>query len=196
MEMAGPAVRTVFSIGHSNHTVEKLLSLLREHRIDVLVDIRSYPSSKYAPHFNKAPLARALEEGTFKYMFLGRELGGRPEGEEFYDPEGHVLYGEVARSHLFLDGIERLEKGATEYRIAIMCSEEDPSDCHRRLLIGRVLAERGTELIHIRGDGTMQREKDLPASPVQQESLFGEEATWRSIRSVSPRGAQQSSSAH
>lgn len=185
---------TIFSIGHSNHSAGKLFDLMRLHRVEVLVDVRSQPSSKYAPHFNRAPLKRALEGNGFKYLFLGHELGGRPDGDEFYDKDGHVLYNRVAQSHSFLDGIERLEKGAAEYRLAIMCSEEDPTDCHRRLLIGRVLTERGTDLIHIRGDGTFQREEDLRTSPTQQESLFDQETSWRSIQSVSQRGTQQISS--
>ena len=92
---------------------------------------------------------------------MGRELGGRPAGAEFYDQEGHVLYSRVAESSLFLEGLERLQEGLREFRLALLCSEENPAACHRRLLVGRVLAERGVAIDHIRGDGRLQSEAEL-----------------------------------
>jgi uncharacterized protein (DUF488 family) len=94
-------------------------------------------------------------------LFLGKELGGRPESSEFYDAEGFVLYSRIAESPLFLEGIERLITGITTYRVALMCGEENPANCHRRLLVGRVLAKRGVSVRHIRGDGTVQDEDEL-----------------------------------
>jgi uncharacterized protein (DUF488 family) len=104
----------------------------------------------------------------------GRELGGRPEGDEFYDAEDRVLYERVAASPRFLEGIDRLEQAAKRSRIAILCSEEDPTDCHRRLLIGRVLAARGIDLHHVRGDGRVEREADLRQRHPEQVPLFDE----------------------
>jgi uncharacterized protein (DUF488 family) len=91
-----------------------------------------------------------------KYVFLGKELGGRPEGSEFYDEGGGVLYDRLAESALFLEGIDRLMEGVKGYRVAIMCGEEDPVKCHRRVLVGRVLEERGVRVKHIRGDGRVE----------------------------------------
>jgi uncharacterized protein (DUF488 family) len=190
----------MFSIGHSNHPLETLLGLLRQHRVQVLVDTRSYPFSKFAPHFEATQLKKAVTTIGMKYLFLGKELGGRPKGSEFYDDDGHVLYSRVAESPLFLDGIKRLETGVTKYRVALLCSEEDPSDCHRRLLVGRVLHRRGILLDHIRGDGRIQTEAELRAEGLSgratQPSFFDtpKEMAWRSIRSVLQRGRQQSSS--
>ena len=99
----------LYSIGHSNHALETFLELLRQHRIEVLVDARSHPYSKFAPHFDAHSLKQAVIGAGMKYLFMGKELGGRPDGDEFYDAEGHVLYWRVAESHLFLDGIARLE---------------------------------------------------------------------------------------
>jgi uncharacterized protein (DUF488 family) len=186
----------LLSIGHSSHPIDHFLSLLRRHAIDVVVDARSQPYSRYAPQYNREALERTLRDAAFRYLFLGSELGGRPEGEEYYDSEGHVLYDRVAASALFLEGIERLERGAQQFRVALMCSEEDPITCHRRLLIGRVLGERSVDLGHIRGDGRIERESDLVGKTPNQVPLFGErkEAPWRSTRSVSRRGAPASSS--
>jgi len=187
----------IYSIGHSNHTLERFLSLLKEHKIEVLVDTRSQPYSKYAPHFTGEYIKMELEKAGIPYLFLGKELGGRPEEPEFYDSEGHVLYWKLANSVTLREGIQRLEEESKVRRVAIMCSEENPSCCHRRLLIGRVLTSRGIELDHIRGNGQLQTEDDL-VSQEAQNSLFEqpEKAVWRSIQSVSQRGPRQSSSEH
>jgi uncharacterized protein (DUF488 family) len=186
---------TIFSIGHSNQSVEAFLALLQQYEIQVLVDVRSRPYSRYVAHFNSTPLAAAVRKAGLKYMFMGKELGGRPDGDEFYDGEGHVLYNRVAKAAFFLDGIKRLKEGCRTYRIAMMCSEEDPAVCHRHLLISRVLAEQGVNVAHIRGDGHVQTEEEL-AAPKEEvsytQSLWGEqlpeeEHSWRSIRPVLPK---------
>jgi len=187
-------------IGHSNHALETFLGLLKQHRIEVLVDARSRPYSNFAPHFDAGSLEEMLTRAGIRYLFLGRELGGRPNGEEFYDAEGHVLYWRVAESALFLEGIRRLETGVTKYRVALLCSEEDPSACHRRLLVGRVLATRGVLLDHIRGDGRIQTEAELQAEEERRRTdgqieFFEkppQEKAWRSIQSVLQRGRRKS----
>jgi uncharacterized protein (DUF488 family) len=146
-------------------------------------------------------LSSALSEIGIIYLFMGIELGGRPQQEEYYDEEGHVLYSVLSCAPLFLQGIERLEKGLDKYRVALMCSEEDPAVCHRYLLVGRVLAGRGVQIQHIRGNGQVQTDEELErqiggAKDDGQLSLFEEpkEPAWRSLRSVLPRKRQPSSS--
>jgi len=187
------------TIEHSNHSLDYFLQLVRDHQVEVIVDTRSQPYSKYSPHFDQEPLRNALTAAGVKYVYMGRELGGRPNGAEFYDAEGHVLYGRVAESPPFLEGLARLEKGLRTHRVALLCSEENPSVCHRRLLISRVLGQRGTGVDHIRGDGRIQSEAEL----IQEEtgddgqlSLFDHAATpqWKSIPSVLPKKRQNSSS--
>lgn len=183
----------VFTIGHSNHSVGKLTSLLKDYGIEVLVDTRSHPYSRHAPHFNRSAIGGALADEGIVYLFLGKELGGWPEGEEFYDGKGRVDYALVACSRPFLDGISRLEKELGASTTALLCSEEDPARCHRRLLVGRALQERGVTLIHIRGDGSVETEGDGDGG---QPALFAETETSprKSIRSVSPRKRRPSSS--
>ncbi len=152
---------TIFTIGHSNHSLELFINLLKSHKIDVLVDVRSKPFSRFSPQFNKEGLEKAVKAGGIKYLFLGRELGGRPQDSEFYDNQGFVLYSRIAESPLFHEGIDRLIKGIKTYRVAVMCGEENPANCHRRLLIGRVLAKRGVSVRHIRGDSTVHDEDEL-----------------------------------
>ncbi len=163
------------------------------HGIEVLVDTRSHPYSRHAPHFNARDIKATLSADGIGYLFLGRELGGRPEGEEFYDAEGRVDYALVERSQPFLDGIHRLEKEIQGHTVAMLCSEEDPALCHRRLLVGRALSERGIVVLHIRGDGTVQTEGETEG---YQPVLFpeAEVSPRKSIRSVLRRRRRPSSS--
>jgi uncharacterized protein (DUF488 family) len=179
---------TIWSVGHSTHELPVFLSLVHGSGVEVVADIRSQPFSRFTPHFNRAPLRSALLDAKIQYVFLGDELGGRPAEEHLYDGQGHVLYGKLAETTRFNAGLERLISGSERYRVAMMCSEEDPTNCHRRLLVTRVLMERGISVLHIRGGGGFVPEMDL-ARHQQGETravLFGEEAAaWRSVRSVS-----------
>lgn len=194
MEPSSPTTRRIFSVGHSNRPMTSFLELLRRHSIEVIVDTRSAPYSKFATQFNQAEIKTSLQKAGWKYLFLGRELGGRPDRPEIYDDEGHVRYDRVAASAAFQEGIERLERGISQYRVALLCSEEDPSGCHRRLLVGRVLQRRGILVEHIRGDGELMREEALAARgkldpTLMQVSLFEapKEPPWRSVRPVWPK---------
>lgn len=190
---------SLFTVGHSNHRLEAFIEILKKNRIQVLVDTRSYPYSKHVPHFNREELAAHLKREEIKYLYLGMELGGRPEDGDLYDEQGRVLYYRLAETPTFLAGIERLESGIRRYRVAIMCSEEDPAVCHRHLLIGRVMAGRGAVVQHIRADGTVQRGSDLVKTAERCLFDFTEDSTWKSLRSVSrkklPKSSSDSSSA-
>ena len=179
----------VLTIGHSNHQVEHFLDLLKSHSVQVVADTRSYPYSEYATQFDQKPLKMALEANGIRYVFLGRELGGRPDGDEFYDDQGHVLYDRVAETELFQEGVSRIEKGIREYKVAMLCAEENPAACHRRLLVGRVLLNRGIQVDHIRGDGRIQTEAEVAAETnpnKDQLALFEkvEAEPWKSIPAI------------
>jgi uncharacterized protein (DUF488 family) len=191
-----------FKLGHSNHTIEKWFELLRQHAIDVAVDVRSAPYSKYAPQFDQPALRRSLDTTPTKYLYLGAELGGRPANSDYYDATGRVVYGRLCEDPGFESGIARLDSGIQKYRVALVCGEEDPAHCHRRLLVGRVLVERGHTMIHIRGDGRLETDAEVAARAgkpllAEQPALFAEleEDQWRSTASVSPKREQASSSA-
>lgn len=144
---------TVHTIGHSNHSIERFIALLRGHGINTLVDVRSRPYSKWAPQFQKSFLSRSLTAEGIAYVFLGDELGGRPEGREFYDAEGHVDYERRAQALDFQTGIDHLVEIARTASTAMMCAEEDPTGCHRRLLVTPALERKGIVVLHVRGDG-------------------------------------------
>ncbi len=192
-----------FTIGHSNHDFAAWLALLRRHGIEVVVDTRSSPYSKYVPQFDQELMQRSLEEAGLRYLFLGAELGGRPANPDYYDAKGRVLYSRLCGDARFQAGIARLESGMERFRVALVCGEEDPAHCHRRLLIGRVLAERGHIMQHIRGDGSLESDQAVAAESGKlliesQPALFAEldEDQWRSTASVLPKKAPASSSAH
>lgn len=181
-----PGAGTIYSVGHSNHDLEKLIQLLKLNGIEVVADVRTSPFSKYSPHFNRATLSRELRTVDIGYVFLGKELGGRPDGDEYYDDEGHVRYDRLSKSDLFQAGLTRLLKGASEHRVAMICSEADPAQCHRHLLIARVLETQGVSVTHIESDGSLIDYSGVAERTPIQRSLFDgeEESQWRSPLSV------------
>jgi uncharacterized protein (DUF488 family) len=192
-----------FTVGHSNHDLDAWLALLRQHEVEVVVDTRSSPYSKYVPQFDKELMRRSLEQAGLHYLFLGAELGGRPANPAYYDARGRVLYSRLHDDARFQEAIARLETGIERFRVALVCGEEDPAHCHRRLLIGRVLAERGHTMLHIRGDGRLESDETVAAEACKpligaQPALFAEldEDQWRSTASVLPKKAPESFSAH
>jgi len=149
---------TVYTIGHSRHSAERFTVLLQAQEIELLVDVRSNPASRWAPHFGKAALEKLLRVHSIAYQFLGRELGGRPEGSEFYAPGGALDHARRAQAPEFKAGIERLVLASRQQRTAILCAEESPALCHRRLLVTPPLLQLGIEVVHLRGDGRVELE--------------------------------------
>lgn len=153
--------KVLFSIGHSNHGLEKFITLLKDNNIEVVADIRSRPYSRFASQFNKAAIKDSLQAHGIRYLFLGDMLGGKPDDKGFYDPDGNVLYSRIIETPEFHHGVERLMKGSKEYRLALMCSEENPLNCHRYHLVSKSLEKRGVAVVHIRGDGNLQSSNEL-----------------------------------
>ena len=175
--------QTIYTIGHSNQDVEGLIELLKRNSIEVVADVRSSPYSKYASQFNRKEIQKNIQDNGIKYLFMGSEIGGKPVDLQFYDSAGYVLYSKIAESPEFIEGIERLLKGIKQYKVTLMCSEENPEACHRRLLIGRVLSDHGVEVLHIRGDNSIQSEdvfNDTQQSFLNQDNR----AEWKSVRPV------------
>lgn len=166
----------VFTIGHSTHPLDEFMALLKQHAVTALADVRSAPFSRFNPQFNKDALARDLKAHGIKYVFLGRELGARSDDPSCYE-KGRVRYGRLARTELFRQGIERVMKGSGEHRIALMCAEKEPLECHRTLLVARALDDQGVEVTHILGDGRLESqraamERLLDVTGLPHEDLF------------------------
>ena len=178
---------TIYTIGHSNLFEHQLFSLLNQYEITVVVDVRSSPYSQYVPQFNRETLGFAMLNAGFDYQFLGDELGGRPKDRTCFFaqeiPEGKadylslVDYEAVMTKPFFLEGIKKLESLMENNRVAVMCSEEDPNQCHRHHMIGKFLIRQGYSVQHIRKDGSTVSAKQLPSLPKKDNSkqldLFG-----------------------
>lgn len=167
---------TVYTIGHSKHTLGEFAGLLKQHGVTALADVRSAPFSRFHPQFNKDALARELKARGIKYVFLGRELGARSDDRSCYE-NGRVQYARLARTELFRLGIARVRRGADEHRIALMCAEKEPLECHRTLLVARALDEQGVEVMHILGDGRLESHRDamerlLEVTGLPRDDLF------------------------
>ena len=132
------------------------MHLLIRHGVDEVMDVRSAPYSRYSPHFNHESLNFAMEEVGIGYVFLGGELGGRPADRSCYDADGRVLYNRLAETDPFYDGIRRVISSADERRIALLCTEKEPLECHRTLLVANALTERGVDVEHILADGKLE----------------------------------------
>jgi uncharacterized protein (DUF488 family) len=150
----------IYTIGHSTHTQEHFIELLRRHGITVVADVRSTPYSKAAPQFNTDALKALLNAAGIAYVFLGKELGARRAEASCY-VNGKVDFGLVRGMPLFLQGIERLKKGLETHRIALLCVEKDPLGCHRTMLISRHLVENGIPVSHILADGSVLSHQQL-----------------------------------
>jgi uncharacterized protein (DUF488 family) len=172
-------MRTIWTIGHSNHSYEQFFGLLRQAGVTAIADVRSSPFSRHQTQFNKDDLRRELRLDKINYAFLGDELGGRPKSNDLYC-EGVADYERMAQTADFQRGLERVIKGSEEYRIALMCSEHDPIDCHRCLLVGRALSRRSFAVNHILFDGKQKSQAEievalLRASKQHRADFFPEE---------------------
>ena len=157
----------ILTIGHSTHGSDQFLALLRTHGVTAVADVRSQPYSRHTPQFNQRALASSLRRHGIQYVFLGRELGARSNDPTCY-VDGRVQYGRLARSDAFKAGMERVLDGAQRERVALMCTERDPLDCHRTVLIARHLETRGATVTHIRADGSIETHCDAMDRLLQQ----------------------------
>jgi uncharacterized protein (DUF488 family) len=149
----------LFTIGHSNHAFEHFLGLLRRHDIEAVADVRSRPYSRFVPHFSRERLERLLAAAGVGYLYLGAELGGLPPTGE--TPVAASGYRSRVEQPAFRQGIERLLAEARMQRLALMCRERDPLDCHRLHLICRHLASGHPEISHIRPDGALETHQEV-----------------------------------
>lgn len=140
--------KTLYTIGHSNNSVERFIELLRMSSITAVCDVRSSPYSKFVPQFNRDQLKSELKKYSIAYVFLGRELGARPTDPQCY-VDGKVQYERLAQTALFQQGITRVHHGMQSHTIALMCAEGDPVNCHRTILICRYLRSDDIEIKHI-----------------------------------------------
>jgi len=155
-------MNVLFTIGHSTHPIEVFVGLLKQHGITALADVRSHPYSRRFPQYSQESLKAALAREQIAYVFLGKELGARSENPACYR-QGKVQYEILAKEPQFAVGLERLRTGMERFRIALMCAEKDPLDCHRAVLVARRVYESGTPVEHIHADGHLEKHAEMEA---------------------------------
>ncbi len=149
----------LFTVGHSNLEFDQFVGLLSNLQVQLLADVRTAPHSARFPQFSQPVLQRMLEAKGIGYLFLGEELGGRPDDPDAYRRDGVVDYRARRKSYAFGAGLERLLAELERRRIALMCAEEDPLECHRFLMICPELVRADIRPLHVRGDGRIETQE-------------------------------------
>ena len=175
-------MKQLFTIGHSNHSFEHFLELLASQNVSAIADVRSHPFSQYCPQFNKGDIEHFLKNAGIEYMFLGKELGARSSDASCYI-EGQAKYDLISESSVFQSGLEYVFQKIEQYRVALMCSEAEPLNCHRTILVCRQMKKINPDLkiIHILGDGSTELHEESEQRLIRlhklQPELFGELTT-------------------
>ena len=166
----------IYTIGHSNHPIVDFIALLQRHSIGVVADVRSHPYSARFPDYGRDKLRHHLASSGIRYVFMGDQLGARPEDPACY-VAGAVDFGLLRQAASFRKGVSRLARGRQEHRICLMCAEKEPADCHRAILVGQAAHEAGIPIIHILADGSLEPHERLLVRIAGGESasieLFG-----------------------
>lgn len=152
----------LFTIGHTNHSQEDFLKLLRKYDITYILDVRSTPFSQFTSQFNKDVIADYLKGNGVNYKHMGKFFGARPNDDGLYTEEGYLDFEKARESDNFKIGMNNvilgLEKG---FNIALMCTEKDPFDCHRAIMVSRGFELNGIEVNHILPDGKLLSQVEL-----------------------------------
>ena len=194
----------IFTIGHSTHSIEYFIDLLKVQGITAIADVRSAPFSRFQPQFNREALSQSLIEAGMEYVFFGDSIGGRSQNPNDFE-NNRVMYSRLKKNPHFANGLDRVIAGSEKFKIALMCSEKEPLECHRMLLVGQTLHELGQQVTHIHGDGSLEShseaikrllkilnldEPDLFRSPAEilEEALLKQEQRVAYVLDDSARG--------
>lgn len=145
----------IFTVGHSTYNIEDFINILKINNINCIVDVRSMPYSKFTTQYNKNQLSNVLKQNKISYIHMGLEFGARRDKRELYSLDGYLDFEKTRKDKDFIKGMERVKNGIKKgYRIALMCTEKDPIDCHRCILVGKGFKDSGFEVKNILSDGT------------------------------------------
>jgi len=152
----------IYTIGHSNYTVEKLIDMLKHYNINCVVDIRGTPYSKYNVQFDKETIRYTLSKAGFIYIYMAKELAAKRINKQSYNDEGYSDFEKVINEKEFLEGIERLKNGCNKgYNIALLGAMQEPIRCHRSILVGKSLRKAGFDVKHILDDYSIASQDDI-----------------------------------
>jgi uncharacterized protein (DUF488 family) len=166
----------LYTIGHSTHSIEELIGLLKRHAVTAVCDVRSSPYSQHNPQFNRESLQKALKASGIAYVFLGGELGARTNDPACYI-DGKVRFDRLAGRARFQEGLNRLRKGIQMFRVSLLCAEKDPIMCHRMILVCRHMRGSNVEIRHILEDGALESNEEterrlMKSLSISETNLF------------------------
>ncbi|CUQ49796.1 Uncharacterized conserved protein [Clostridium paraputrificum] len=174
----------IFTIGHSNYDVERLIDMLRFYNINCVVDIRGTPYSKYNIQYNKEIIQKTLEREGFIYIYMAKELAAKRINKVSYNDEGYSDFEKVVQEEEFIKGMERLKNGCQKgYRIALLGAMQDPIRCHRAILVGRSLRDAGFKVKHILHDYSIGSQEDIEKYLLEKYYKYGYQLTLDSLNS-------------
>lgn len=152
----------IFTIGHSNYSIDRLIDMLRHFNIKCVVDVRGTPYSKYNVQFDKETIRYSLTKAGFIYIYMAKELAAKRLNKISYNDEGYADFEKVIHEDDFKKGVERLRDGCRKgYKIVILGAMQDPIRCHRSILVGRALREYGFNVKHILDDYSIAYQEDI-----------------------------------
>jgi uncharacterized protein (DUF488 family) len=163
-------MRCLFTIGYSGLEIDRFLEILKERCVDVLCDVRSVPYSRFRPDFSRRDLKRHLNRSGVKYAFFGDELGARPKERSVY-VNGQAVHNLIAQKDFFRSGLARLKKGIADHNLALLCSEREPLECHRAILVCRHLPDVRDHIAHIHTDGHVEAHEEFENRLVASHNL-------------------------
>lgn len=153
---------TILSIGHSQHNIDYFINMLKRHQVNYILDVRSTPYSQFASDYNRDSIRILLSNYNITYSFMGEYFGARPSEKSLYADKGYLDFEKYKKSEIFIKGYNNVLKGVAQgNRVAFMCTEKDPIDCHRAILVTRAFAEAGVPIEHIMADNSIQTQNDL-----------------------------------
>lgn len=155
-------MKRIYTIGHSTEPVECLITRLKQHAINCVVDVRSIPYSQYAHQYNASFIKGMLREVHINYLYMGKEFGARQEKAQYFDEKGILDFLKYQKSPSFQNGVIRIENGIKkDYKIAFMCTEKDPIDCHRNIMVAKYFFNQGYSIGNIMIDGSIQEQEEV-----------------------------------
>lgn len=167
-------MQSIYTIGHSTQSGEDFLEKLKRHRIEILCDVRSTPFSRMTPQFNRESLKALVNDAGIKYVHMGQALGARSDDPSCYE-NGQVVYDRLAQKPDFKSAIARILDGAKKgHRMALMCAEKEPLDCHRTILVSKALTREAADVVHILDDGRLERHADTMARLIERLGKTGQ----------------------
>lgn len=161
--------KILYTIGHSQHDIEYFIDMLQKYNINYVLDVRSTPYSQFAENYNRENIRAILKKVGIEYSFMGNYFGARPEDRTLYSKDGYLDFDKTRNSEKFLNGVSSVIKGIhAGNNITLMCTEKDPIECHRAIMVARTFYERSIEVQHILADSSLQSHEELNQRLINQ----------------------------